>query len=158
VCANAATFGGDPERIYVSGTSSGAHLAGVLATSDFPVKGYVLTSGMYDLRGPRLSKRGAYVSFTDEMEAALSPQRHLARIKAPIVLIYGTLETPEFQRQSREFATALREAGKPVELIVAEHYNHFEIAETMGNPYGHVGRAILRQMSISPADRAAAAA
>ncbi len=148
VCRNAERFGGDPERIYVSGSSSGAHLAAGLATTDLPVKGYVLTSGMYDLRGPRLSKRSAYVAFTDEMEAALSPQRHLARIRAPIVLLYGTLETPEFQRQSRDFAEALRKAGKPVELVVAEHYNHFEIAETMGNPYGPVGREILRQMAL----------
>ena len=148
VCRNAAAFGGDPERIYVSGSSSGAHLAGVLATADLPVKGYVLTSGMYDLRGPRLSKRSSYVAFTDEMEETLSAQRHLARISAPIVLVYGSLETPEFQRQSRDFAAALRAAGKSVELVVAEHYNHFEIAETMGNPYGPVGRELLRQMEL----------
>ena len=105
------------QRIYVSGSSSGAHLAAVLATTDLPVKGYVLTSGMYDLRGPRLSKRSAYVAFTDEMEEALSPQRHLSRIRAPIVLVYGTLETPEFQRQSRDFAAALRRRrARPVEL------------------------------------------
>jgi arylformamidase len=148
VCRNAATFGGDPGRLYVSGSSSGAHLAGVMATTDLPVKGYVLTSGMYDLRGPRLSKRSSYVKFTDEMEAALSPQRHLARIEAPIVLLYGSLETPEFQRQARDFAEALRKAGKSVELILAEGYNHFEIAETIGNPYGFVGRAILQQMGL----------
>ena len=150
VCRHAASFGGDPERVYVSGSSSGAHLAGVMATTELPVKGYVLTSGMYDLRGPRLSKRSSYVKFTDEMEAALSPQRHLARINAPIVLIYGSLETPEFQRQSRDFAAALGKAGKAVELILAEGYNHFEISETMGNPYGPVGHAILRQMGLAP--------
>lgn len=55
----------------------------------------------YDLRGPRLSKRGAYVKFTDEMEGELSPQRHLDRVVAPIVLLYGSRETPEFRRQSR---------------------------------------------------------
>jgi arylformamidase len=157
VYVNCAKYGGDPKRIYVSATSSGAHLAGVAATTDWKkdfnlppdcIKGYVLVSGMYDLRGPRLSKRSGYVKFTDEMEAALSPQRHLERIRAPIVLVHGTLETPEFQRQSREFAAALRAAGKSVELVVAEHYNHFEIAETMGNPYGVVGREILRQMEI----------
>src|SRR2546423_2120385 len=41
--------------------------------------------------------------------------------------IHGTLETPEFQRQSREFAAAVRAVGKPVMLLVAENYNHFEI-------------------------------
>src|SRR5438477_310218 len=83
--------------------SSGAHLAGVAATTALPVKGYLLGSGMYDLRGPRLSKRSSYVRFTDAVEDALSPQRHVGRVTAPIAIVYGSLETPEFQRQSRDF-------------------------------------------------------
>ena len=157
VYRNAARFGANPDRIYVSGTSSGAHLGGCAATTDWlkefdlpadTVKGYTLCSGMYDLRGPRLSKRNAYVNFTDEMEAALSPQRHLERIHAPIVLVCGSLETPDFQRQSRDFADALRKAGKPVQLVFAEGYNHFEIAETLSNPFGPLGRAVLEQMKL----------
>jgi len=149
VIDNARQFGGDPARIYVSGTSSGAHLGGVLATRGLAVKGYVLASGMYDLRGPRLSKRSNYVAFTDAIEEALSPQRHLSRIVTPVVLLYGTLETPEFQRQSRDFAAALKQAGRPVELIAAEGYNHFELTETLGNPYGPLGRAVLAQMQLA---------
>jgi arylformamidase len=158
VYRNAAGFGGDPDRLYVVGRSSGAHFGGCLAASDWPatcglppdtVKGYTLQSGMYDLRGPRLSKRSAYVRFTDEMEQQLSAQRHLERIGAPIVLVYGSLESPEFQRQSCEFAAALRAAGKAVELIRAEGYDHFELAETLANPYGHVGRAALEQAGLA---------
>jgi arylformamidase len=149
VIDNARQFGGDPGRVYVSGTSSGAHLGGVVAISGFAVKGYVLASGMYDLRAPRLSKRSSYVTFTDAVEDALSPQRHLSRIGAPIVLLYGSLETPEFQRQSHDFAAALQKAGKPVELIVAEGYNHFELTETLGNPFGPLGRAALKQMGLA---------
>jgi arylformamidase len=157
VLVNCSRFGGDPNRLYVSATSSGAHLAGVAATTDWKkdfglaadfIKGFTLVSGMYDLRGPRLSKRSAYVKFTDEMEMALSPRRFAARVAAPVALVYGSLETPEFQRQSREFADALRQAGKPVELVLAEGYNHFEIAETLANPYGPAGRAALAQMQL----------
>jgi arylformamidase len=156
VCKNAERLGADPRRVYVSGTSSGAHLGGVAATTDWTnfelpadaIKGYALCSGMYDLRGPRLSKRSAYVKFTDSTEHALSSQRHLEAIRAPIVLLYGSLETPEFQRQSADFADALTRAGKWVEIIRAEGYNHFEIAETFGNPYGPMGRAVLAQMKL----------
>ena len=139
---------GNFASVFVCGTSSGAHLAAVAATTDLPVKGYLLGSGMYDLRGPRLSKRSSYVKFTDAVEDALSPQRHLERVHAPIAIVYGSLETPEFQRQSRDFADALTRAGKSAEVIRAEGYNHFELTETLANPYGPLGRALLAQMKI----------
>jgi arylformamidase len=111
------------------------------------VKTGLLCSGMYDLWPVRLSARSRYVNFTDDMEAALSTQRHIGRITAPVVLAYGTLETPEFQRQSLDFAAALRAAGKRVELLVGHHYNHFEIVETLASPYGLLGRAALAQIA-----------
>ena len=155
---NAASFGGDANRIYLSGHSSGGHLAGVvLVTSwkdygvpDDIIKGALCCSGMYDLKAPRLSARASYIKFTDATEDALSAQRHLARIRCPVILAYGSHETPEFQRHSRDFAAALKAAGKPVELLVGEGYNHFEICETLANPYGLLGRAALAQMKLAP--------
>jgi arylformamidase len=99
----------------------------------------------------RLSKRSRYVKFTDAMEQDLSAMRHLDRLHAPLVLSYGTYETPEFQRQTRDFAAAVKAAGKPVELLVGEGYNHFEMLETLANPYGLLGRAVLGQMRLAGA-------
>jgi arylformamidase len=158
VYRNATSFGGDPERIYISGHSSGAHLGGVGVTTDWcrdfslpadVVKGAVLVSGMYDLRGPRLSSRSSYVKFDDGTEEALSPQRHLDRLTTPLIVAYGSFETPEFQRQSRDFAAAVKDSGKPVELIRGEGYNHFEFIETLGNPYSPLARAALGQMKLA---------
>jgi arylformamidase len=154
---NAQTFGGDPDRIYVTGHSSGGHLSGCVVTTDWAndfglpkdvVKGAVLVSGMYDLKPVRLSKRSKYVNFTDEIERELSAIRHLDRLDCPLVVAHGTQETPEFQRQAREFAAAVKTAGKPVRFIVAEGYNHFEIRETIANPYGLMGRMVLEQMKL----------
>ena len=113
------------------------------------VKGYVSISGMYELRPVSLSARSSYVKFNDEVLDSLSALRHLDRINAPMVLVYGTLETPEFQRQSRDFADAARKAGKAVELIVADGYNHFEVMETLANPFQFAGRAALAQLGLS---------
>jgi arylformamidase len=160
VYRNAASFGGDPERLFVCGHSSGGHLTGVLLTTDWQkdfslpptiIKGAVCCSGLYDLKPVRLSKRSSYVTFTDEVEQALSPQRHIDKLAAPVTLVYGTEETPEFQRQSRDFAAAVKAAGKPVTLTVTEGYNHFEAMESLGNPYGAFGRAVLEQMRLAPA-------
>jgi arylformamidase len=153
---HAERFGGDRERMFLSGHSSGAHLAGVALTTDWKrlglgsdlVKGGVLLSGMYDLKPVRLSARGRYVHFDDTAEEALSPQRHLERLHARLVVAYASLDSPEFQRQSREFAAAVKGTGKPVDLLVARGYNHFEAPETLGNPYGLLGRAALAQMGL----------
>jgi arylformamidase len=154
---NAASFGGDPNRLYLSGHSSGAHLAGVALVTDWRrefglppdiIKGGLLISGMYDLKPVRLSARSNYVAFDDAVEQALSSQRHLDGLNTPVIVAYGTLESPEFQRQSRDFASAVKAAGKPVQLIVGEGYNHFELPETLGNPFGLLGHAVLQQMKL----------
>ena len=160
VYKNASRFGGNPNRLYLSGHSSGAHLSGVVLVTDWQkdfglpmdvVKGGVLMSGMFDLKAVALSKRGMYDEFEAEIEQALSTQRHLDKLHTPIIVAHGTLESREFQRQTREFAAAVAAAGKPVQLIVAEGYNHFELPETFGNPYGLLGRAALEQMNLMPA-------
>jgi arylformamidase len=159
VYKNAASFGGNANDLYLCSRSSGSHLAGCVVITEWQkqglpldiLKGAVLGSGMYYLKPVRMSKRGAYVKFTDEMEQQLSAQRHIDKIHTPLVLAHGTLETPEFQRQSRDFAAALKAAGKPVQLIVAKGYNHFEVGETIGHPYAVLGRAAMDMMKLSTA-------
>ncbi len=159
VYRNAQNFGGDANALYLSGFSSGSHLGGCVVITEWDkqglplniLKGALLGSGMYDLKPARMSKRSSYVKFTDEVEQALSAQRYLERIHTPLVLVHGTLETPEFQRQSRDFHAAVRAAGKPVELIVAKGHNHFEVGESLGNPYGVMGRAAMTMMKLTSA-------
>lgn len=155
---NASSFGGDANRLYIGGHSSGGHLCGVALTTDWQkdygapadmIKGGLCMSGMYDLKPVRLSARSHYIKFTDAMEASMSSQRHIANLHAPVICTYGSNETPEFQRQNRDFAAAAKAAGKPVELIEAANYNHFEMCESLGNPYGPNGRAALRMMKLA---------
>jgi arylformamidase len=157
VYRNARSFGGDPDQLYVSGHSSGGHLTAVALTTDWTgafdlpaniIKGGLCASGIYDLHPVSLSVRSNYVTFTPATIEALSPIRQLARLTAPVIVAHGTRETPEFQRQNREFAAALKAAGKTSEFIVLEGYNHFEVHESLGNPYAPLGRAVLRQMKL----------
>jgi arylformamidase len=107
-------------------------------------------SGLYDMTPVRLSWRRTYVNFTDSMADAMSAQRHIEKLHAPITVTYGTLEAPDFQRQSRDFAAAVKAAGKPVQIIESPNYHHLEMAESLGNPYGPNGRAALVMMKLAP--------
>jgi arylformamidase len=159
VYRNAKSFGGDPERLYLISRSSGSHLTSCVLITEWEkrglprniVKGAVMGSGMYDLAPVRLSKRSSFVKFTDAMVQELSPMRHIEKIHTPMVIGVGALETPEFQRQAREFAAALKAAGKPAELLVAPGYNHYETGETIGNPYAVLGRAAMDMMGLNKA-------
>ncbi len=94
VYQNAQHFGGNANRIYVSGHSSGGHLTGVLLTTDWRrdfnlpadiIKGGLCCGGLFDLKPVRLSSRREYINFTDAVEQELSPQRHLDRLNAPMI-------------------------------------------------------------------------
>ena len=158
VATNAASFGGDPARIYVGGHSSGGHLAGNVLMTDWVkdhglpadlVKGGLCVSGMYDLKAVRLSARSSYVKFDDRIEHELSPQRHLERLACPVIVAYGERDSPEFQRQSREFAAALERRGRLRGLLVGSGLNHFEMPETLASTTGLLGRAALELMRLA---------
>jgi arylformamidase len=159
VYQNAKSFGGDPDALYLSGFSSGSHLGACVVITEWEkqglprdiLKGALLGSGIYDLKPVRLSKRSSFVTIDDATEQALSPVRHLDRVHTPLVLTMGLFETPEFQRQSRDFADALTKAGKPVQLIAAKGHNHYEMGESLSNPFGIMGRAAMAMMRLSSA-------
>ena len=159
VYRHAADFGADAGRLYISAHSSGAHLVACALTSGWPgepdlpadfVKGAVLSSGIYELHAVSLSTRSSYVNFTDDIVAALSPQRHLDNLRTPLICSNGSLETPEFKRQGQVFVAACDRAEIYVPYLVGEGYTHPEMIQTLADPYGILGRAVLAQMDLGP--------
>jgi arylformamidase len=155
ICNTADSLNIEPGRIYVCAHSSGSHLAASVLSGfrdridglrDDSIKAALLCSGMYDLEPVRLSARSSYVAFTDESEQVLSPMRYMEQWTTPTIVAHGTYETPEFMRQTVDFAEALRKRGKLVDSIIAENCNHFEILETLANPYGLLGLAALKMI------------
>jgi arylformamidase len=155
---NAAMLDADPERIFISGHSSGAHLAAAAITSDWRaefdlppdvVKGAVCCSGIYDLEPVRRSARNTYVQLDERHVEALSPIRHVGRLSCPVVVAHGEHESDEFRRQARDFVIAIEGQGKTVELVDGKGLNHFEIINTLAAPNGLLGRIALHQMGLA---------
>jgi arylformamidase len=152
---HAEAIGADRRRIFVSGHSSGAHLAALLAVTDWAqfgmpsgvIKGVICASGIYDLHPVRLSARNAYVQLSCEMEQALSPLRHVDDIGCELIVAVAELESDEFRRQASEFVAA---AGGRATLIRGTGFNHFELVETLAHGEGLLGAAALAQMRLAP--------
>ena len=153
---NAADFGGNPDRLYLAGHSSGAHLAGCLLVTDWtkrglpadPIKGALLLSGMYDLHPVLLSSRSAYLHVTQEEAAETSPMRHLAGITCPVAVVWADEDSPEFKRQSSVFADALEGMGRLASRTIAFNTNHFEEDERLGDADSEVSRTLFALMEI----------
>ncbi len=154
---HARDFGGDPDRIFVSGHSSGGHVCGMVVVTDWSatfglpmdvVKGGAPISGMFDLAPVKLSWRNSYVALDDAAVARLSPIRQIPDRAMPLIVGYGTEELAEFQRQSREFAAAWRERGYPCTELALEGLKHFAVNYEFDKPRGALLKAIFAQMDL----------
>ena len=156
VVRNAASFGGDPARVYLAGHSSGAHLAGCVLVTDWTkrglpadaLKGGFLMSGMYDLHPVVLSSRSKFLHITPEEEIAASPMRHLDRISCPIAITWADEDSPEFKRQSSVFADALQGMGRLASRTIAFNANHFQEDDRLGQPDSEISQALFALMKI----------
>jgi len=154
---NAESFGADNDRLYLTGHSSGAHLAAMAMTTDWPgafalppnvIRAGLCVSGIYDLLPVRLSVRNDYVRLDDESEQALSPQRHLDRLGCPLVVANAEGDTDEFRRQGRDFASAIVRVGGNARHVEGRGFNHFDVIETLADPHGFVGKLAFAQMEL----------
>lgn len=139
---NAPQFGSDPDQIFISGHSSGAHLCAVLLTHDWTqlglprnlFKGGLCISGSYDLEPVVLSARRLYIDLTPDEAHRFSPIRHVDDVACPVDLVYGGRESPEFVRQGHAFATALARSTHRCSVESFADLNHFEMAVQFGRP------------------------
>ena len=153
---HASRYGADPDAIHVSGHSSGAHLAAVLLATDWTrlglpadvVKSGLVMSGSYDLRPVMLSARSSYVKLSAQETLDLSPILHINRVQAPVIVAFGSLESPEYKRHALSFAEAMTAAGKEVSLLDCGAFNHFEVLEELGRPGTPLARVAMQLMNI----------
>ncbi|HZP43782.1 MAG TPA: alpha/beta hydrolase [Candidatus Binatia bacterium] len=149
VRAHADDLGVDAGRIALLGLSAGAHLAllahlarGVPALApDLPddlrdvpedVRAVILHYGPYDL-----ARRRPFPDGYDPIRELLgprvedpawirlaSPVHHAAHASAPVLLVHGTADAVVSHRESERMHAALRDAGKPAELLLLDGAPH----------------------------------
>lgn len=157
VYRHAASFGGDPNRIFVSGHSAGGHLVAMLMSTDWNafaglpadvIKAGCGISGLYDLEPIRLSYLNEVLKLTPEAARRNSPVHCPPRRSGPLLLAVGGLEGPEYHRQSEELAAVWRSRGLLCQVLDLPGHHHFSIVAELEDSASTLSRLLLRQMGV----------
>lgn len=152
---NIKSYGGDPERIFIGGHSSGGHQCGMVMGTDWAdwglpanvIKGATLLSGNYDLYPLSLCSRNDTMELkTNEEVTALSPIHCIPQQGCPLVIATAEHDSAEFKRQSDAYFAAWTAAGHSAERLSVEGANHFSITQALGDGDSDLSRAALSQM------------
>ena len=144
---NADTLGIDRNRIVVTGSSAGGHLAATLAQPGWqaalnlpeqPLHGCLPVSGLFELAPLAASHVQDWMRFT-ALECTQSPLRHPPQgLRGAIALAAGDGESPGFHRQSEAFAKV---TGWP--LVRIPDRNHFDVILDLTQPESVLSKRLL---------------
>lgn len=136
---HAKEFGGDAKRIFISGHSSGGHIATIAAVRrDWQsvrglradvIRGALPISGVYDITDPGWGDRGGRCPTLrdDDDGRAASPMHVLDGSAPPHLVTWGSDDYPFLIPQAKDYATALKAAGVAVETLEVPGKTHFSI-------------------------------
>lgn len=150
---NGRSYGIDPDRIYVGGSSAGGHLTGAVIAGGWHeafslpedvVKGALPVSGLFHLVPIAKSYVQDWMKLDDAQVRTLSPAEALPRRGCPIVVAYAAGEADGFKRQSADYDRLWREAGFRSELIEVPRRNHFDVILDLAEADSELSRALLR--------------
>ncbi len=152
---NGSAYGLDPQRLYVGGSSAGAHLAAMAAARGWTasyglpedvVKGVAGLSGLYELAPLCEIAPNEWLQLHADQTERVSPLHHLPRAGLPMVLAVGGLETDGFKNQTEAYEAACRAGGLEVNRVQVPQCNHFNLLCELADPQSKLCQAVLEMM------------
>lgn len=150
---NAGAYGGDANRLTLSGSSVGAHLTAMMLARDWSgdpvppdlIKAAVLMTGIYDLEPVLRIEANQDIRLDAAMAARNSPLFLAPRRICPAIVAVGGAEPALWIAQSQDFARHLQSHGLPTRYLEVPGAHHFSINQTIAEPQSLLAEAILSQ-------------
>ena len=156
VYKNAKQIGADPNNIYVSGHSSGGHLASMMLVTEWKkqglpanlLKGGVIMSGWTNLYPDSLSVRQKYLKLTAKDIKEYTPVDYAQNITCPVIVACGGSESPYMQLQSQIWAKKIKSHGRLAGAYKVANYNHYQMPSLFTNTDNEIIKATLAMMDL----------
>ncbi|OGA16759.1 MAG: hypothetical protein A3I63_11340 [Betaproteobacteria bacterium RIFCSPLOWO2_02_FULL_66_14] len=154
---NAEQYGMDEDRLFVSGHSSGGHLAAMMMAAIWPAfnprlprdlfKGALPISGIYDLRPlAQVDWLNGDLKLDDAVALKVSPAFLPPATRAPVMTCVGGEESGEFKRQNGLLAE--RWKGVYAGDVAMPGANHFSVVDGLANQSSHLFAGARRLMKL----------
>jgi acetyl esterase/lipase len=138
-----ATYGGNPQHLFIGGHSAGGHLAALVALRPSLLPAYGLpsnaisacfpVSGVYDLTGPIPQDRLQAFLPAGTNPLVASPLHYTNGNRIPFLLAVGEHDFPVLYEQAYAMDAALRQADGMVEFLEIAGADHFQISQQGGD-------------------------
>lgn len=149
---NISKYGGNPERIFVSGHSAGGHLAALISTDDQyfknlgienPIAGTILIDAAgLDMDGylqeEKFEKGHTYMNtFTSDpaIWKKATPLYHLHKSMPPMLIYRGGKTYPSISKSNEKFIAALKELAPETTYRVQKNKKHVPMITQFFNPW-----------------------
>ena len=152
-------YGYKKDQIYISGSSAGAHLAMLMAMTDWSkylnintnlVKGICAVSGIYDITPIAQTYINTPLNLQPKDIAMYSPllcaKQWQFLQSCQLIFAFGDNETNEFKRQSLTMIEQLKQQGYNATWAEINERNHFNIILDLEQPNTWLCHQVFKQM------------
>lgn len=163
---NVGRYGGDVNRVALSGHSAGAYLAAMLTLDRRWLRAEGVDPAIIKAAVPMcapldfypFNKRRSRDAMQGAADPAMTQPIHFARADAPpILLLHGTADTVVRVRNSRNLAAAIRAKGGAVHTIEFEGMGHAGVVMGLSRPFAQGGKVLDPLLAFMRAPEAVAA-
>ena len=154
---NIANYGGDPDRFYISGSSAGGHLVGMVLAHDWSgeedipedfIKGAVAITGVMDTDPVLYVTPNEQIQLTPKLSHTNNPMLNPPTLQSPLIIAVGADEPDGWRQMSKDYYELCKLRGQTCEYHEVPGTHHFSVTESIGEPGSLMQNLIFGQMGI----------